>query len=578
MKLNIKAKLILISLALLVIPGLIIGVIAYQIAENELNDAGATGLQNNVRMVKKMIATLDEEVQKGTLTLEEAQERVKVQILGEKNSEGKRPVDKTIDLGARGYFTVVDQKGNTLAHPAVEGKNMWDFQTQNGFYFIRDFIKKAQEGGGFTYYEWPLPDNPDKLAPKISYSELDPHWGWVISAGSYMEDYNSGATRILQVLMLTLGIALVVGIVVIYMFAGRMGTPIVQITEKMKQLADGNLAISQMKVRSKDEIGQLSEAMNAMVDNLRSLIKDASTISEKVTGSSEELTASSNQITQGIEQVSATTEELAAGATTQAEQAGSALEIMQQIDEEIKQINASATEMEESSRRGDEASRQGAESAHQSIEQMQIIEQKVSQSANVVFTLSEKSKEISEILKVINEIAEQTNLLALNAAIEAARAGEQGRGFAVVADEVRKLAEQAGKSTNEIADIVHSVLKEAEEAGTVMQEAVDQVKEGSEVIETNGKTFEEIAAIIQEMGGKIQQVSMATEQITGRVEQGVKAVEDIAAVTEESSAGTEELSASMEQQNASMQEINSMAENLAQMAEELNQSLSRFKM
>ncbi len=574
---NMRAKLFVIGLVLLIVPGLIIGVTAFKIAEGELNHAGATGLQNNVRLVIKMIDALNKDVEAGKLSLKEAQERVKVQILGEMDQEGKRPIDRSINLGEYGYFFVVDEKGNTIAHPSFEGKNLWDAKTVDGFYFIRDFVEKGKEGGGFSYYRWPLPHDENSIAEKISYTEMDPNWGWFISAGSYMMDYNKGANNILYLLSITMGIFILIGIAAIYIYSKKMADPIIKVTDQMKELAEGNLKVSALQVKSKDETGQLTAAMNKMTENIRVLIRQSSEISDQVASSSEQLNRSSTQVTEGIEQVSATTEQLAAGATSQAEQANHTLEIIQNIEQEIKQIYHNATEMEESSKRGDAASNQGLVSIDQSINQMKLIEQKVSQSADVVYKLGEKSKEIGEILKVITDIAEQTNLLALNAAIEAARAGEQGRGFAVVADEVRKLAEQAGKSTQQIGQIIESVLVEADEAGKAMNEAVDQVQSGSQVIGDNGKVFEEIAEIMKDMAAKVQQVSQATEQITKRVEDGVKSVEEIAAITEESSAGTEELSASMEEQNASIQEISSMAENLAGMAEELKKSLSKFK-
>ncbi len=576
MKLTIRTKLIMIGLTLLIIPGLIIGLTGFQISKNQLNTAGEVNLKNSVKFVIEMIDELNKEVKKGNLSLEEAQERVKIKLLGEKNAEGQRPINKNFNLGENGYFIITNDKGDVLAHPRIEGTNTWDAKTKDGFYFQRDATEKGINGGGFTYYEWPLPDDPDSVAPKIMYTEQDPNWGWLISAGSYMKDYNSGANQILMWLSITMASFIIIGLIVIFLFTRHLTAPINMIVDRMKELSKGNLNISEITRKSKDELSVLADSMNMMVNNIRNLIKETSEISEKVSSSSEELSVSSNEIAQGIGQVSATTEELAAGVSSQAEQANNTLEIIQQIEQEIRQINQNTMEMAEISKLADQSSVQGLESVKNSTQQMDLISHKVSQSADVVYELAEKSKEINEILNVITDIAEQTNLLALNAAIEAARAGESGRGFAVVADEVRKLAEQAGKSTNQIAAIIQTVVNESEEAGQSMKEVVEQVQLGSQAIDENGQSFNEIAKTINELTSRIQQVSRATEDIRSNIEQGVKAVEEIAATTQQSSAGTEQLSASMEQQNATIQEINSMAEQLSKMAEEMRISIAKF--
>ncbi len=421
----------------------------------------------------------------------------------------------------------------------------------------------------------------DEYGEHISYmSRLQDSRGNVVAIfgndfayGKIKKDLN----RILLEQVVTGALISIIFIVIATFLIRRVLRPVAEMTRIARLVAEGDLTVEEVAVKTKDEVGQLAVAINTMAENIRALIRETSGISEKVSSASEELTASSNEMTEGIEQVSATAEELAAGANNQAEQANNTLEVIREIDFGVKQINDYARSMEESSNKANQVSNEGLQSVQQSVTQIKSLERKVNDSSKVVFELADKTKEISEILNVITDIANQTNLLALNAAIEAARAGEQGRGFAVVADEVRKLAEQAGKSTSEISEIIYSVEQEAQKAGVAMSEVVEGVKLGSEVIDYNGQAFNEIADVIKEISAKVGEISRATEDITHKVDEGVNSVESIAAITEESSAGTEELSASMEQQNASMQEINGMASQLAQMAEELNQSLAKFK-
>src|SRR5690625_1911185 len=164
---SIKTKLIVVSILLLTIPLIVLGIFSYQKSVSSLDELGASNLKTSVKMTIEMIDALDEEVEKGNLTLEEAQEKVKVAVLGEMNSEGHRPINKDIDLGENGYIFILDDKGNVLAHPTIEGDNTWDATDPNGVKSTQLNIKTANEGGGFTYFSWPLPDDESVIAPKV---------------------------------------------------------------------------------------------------------------------------------------------------------------------------------------------------------------------------------------------------------------------------------------------------------------------------------------------------------------------------------------------------------------------------
>lgn len=399
----------------------------------------------------------------------------------------------------------------------------------------------------------------------------------IAEAGNVSAANDRGATTTMWIMIATGVIAAVVLAVLGITIANMITRPLKAVQEVSTRIAAGDLTVDQVQVKSQDEVGQLAVSINTMADNIRNLIREAADISEKVTASSEEMASSSGEMMNGIEQVSATTEELASGSTNQAMHAAETLAMITQVSQGAQEIAEDSATMRESSEQANEASGKGLQSVNQAIEQMQAIEGKVSSTANIVRSLGEKSQEINQILGVINNIAAQTNLLALNAAIEAARAGEHGRGFAVVADEVRKLAEQSSESTNQIADIIQSVQQEASQAEQSMNEVVQEVQVGSEVIDNNGQAFGAIAKVIEEMAARIAQVASASKQINERTNQALQSVENIASISEESSAGAEELAATMEQQSVSSQEINGMADNLATMAEQLNTSIAKFK-
>src|SRR5699024_9063176 len=138
----------------------------------------------------EMIAALNEEVEKGTLSLEEAQERVKVAVLGEKDASGHRPINSNIDMGENGYIAIMDQSGVQVANPAVEGKNVWDEIDRSGKKFIQEIISTGDSGGGVGYYDWHLPNDENRIEAKVTYTKTEPHWNWVVNGSAYMMDFN----------------------------------------------------------------------------------------------------------------------------------------------------------------------------------------------------------------------------------------------------------------------------------------------------------------------------------------------------------------------------------------------------
>src|SRR5690625_130402 len=281
MKLAIRTKLILASVLLLTIPLLVLGILSYQKAKNTLDDYGNTRLQNSVEMTISMIAALNKEVEKGNISLEDAQEEVKIAILGEKDAEGNRPINKNIDVGENGYIYILDENGTQLAHPSIEGENVWEEQDENGVYFGQEQIRIAMDGGGTQYYDWPFPGT-DRIEQKVAYVKADPHWNWVIAASTYVVDFNKPANAILNQILIVTSITLLIGVAAIWLFANSISRPITKVTEHMNLLAAGDLTQEVIDIKSKDETGYLANGMNEMQDGLRELIGDVSNASEVV--------------------------------------------------------------------------------------------------------------------------------------------------------------------------------------------------------------------------------------------------------------------------------------------------------
>ena len=316
--LTIKAKLIIISLVLLIIPMVTIGLISYQKSVTSLDELGKTNLKNSVEMAIEQIQLLNTAVENGELTLEEAQELVKVFILGAKKSDGTRPINENIDLGENGYLFILDSKGNEVAHPYLEGTNIWDKEDANGVKYAQEIVKAGNNGGDFVYFLFPMPNNQDVIEEKVTYSKTDPYWGWSINASTFMVDFNKPAKTIISTSLLVAGIAVLIGLFIVWWFANLIANPIKLVTNRMNALADGDLTLDSVKVNSKDEVGQLAKSLNLMQNRLTEMIKNISGASEVMSAQSEELTQSTSEVKSGAELVAATMEELSAGSETQA--------------------------------------------------------------------------------------------------------------------------------------------------------------------------------------------------------------------------------------------------------------------
>jgi methyl-accepting chemotaxis protein len=222
--------------------------------------------------------------------------------------------------------------------------------------------------------------------------------------------------------------------------------------------------------------------------------------------------------------------------------------------------------------------KKGHEYMNTSTEQMNKINSIMQFSVEKVKGLDEQTKQISTLVKVIRDIADQTNLLALNAAIEAARAGEHGRGFAVVADEVRKLAEQVSHSVKDITEIVNSIQTESNSVAVGLLNGYSQVDEGSKQIQITGQTFKDIYDAVTDMVERIQTISENLDTIASNTVEMNVSIDNIAAVSEQSAAGVEQTSASVQQTTSTMETISDHSELLSQLANRLNAMIARFKL
>lgn len=582
----IRGKLMMLCLSLLLVPSVIVSVLSYQAATDALNHNGEVILKNNVKSTIQLIAMLDAQVKAGVVEKAGAEEFVRMTMLGPKGEDGKRPINKAIDLGESGYPFIIDDNGLTLAHPSMEGTSLDGLENNKGELVLDTvnhlpvtdaFVETAKSGGGFVYYDWQLPGQTDKYASKVTYIEKDPNWGWNIAAGTYMQDFNSGASKIIKVTIITLIITSLLGVAAASLFTIRLTKPIKQVSQRASEVAKGNLKLEPIVCKSGDELEALAGSFNEMVVQLKGLVVEVGRSVDQVAASSEELMASGEQTSQASEHIANTVQQVAEGAEKQSSSAEESYQVIHDMSASIQQIASSTEQASHAAKYTSERATAGNDTLEQAVTQMESIQQSFNSLAVAVRGLGARSHEIGRMVQVITDISAQTNLLALNASIEAARAGEHGKGFAVVAGEVRKLAEQTKASSGQIATVIHAIGIETEQVVKAMDEAGEVVTHGIVVVENAGEMFDSIRVEVLQVAQQIDEVSVAAGSIAAGTEQVMQSIKEVARVAVEGASGSQSVAAAAQEQTASMEEIAAASTMLARMAEDLQLQINRFQ-
>ena len=328
-------------------------------------------------------------------------------------------------------------------------------------------------------------------------------------------------------MLIGLGIALVVIVSLLGTFISRsVSRGIAGILTMIDEVSANNLAVSDLEITSQDELGKAGTALNTMKNNLRSIIQSIAGTAEHVASASEELSSSASLQAQGAE--------------TQTNQTIQVSTAMQEMTSTVSQVSDNSTKAAEASHQAAETAKRGGSIVEDALDKMRTISESVSSTAKKMEELGKSSDQIGRIAGVIDDIADQTNLLALNAAIEAARAGEQGRGFAVVADEVRKLAERTTTATKEIAQMIKTIQTETKSAVLAMKGGTQQVEDGVKATAQAGDALKEIIHMSEQVGEMITQIATAATQQSSASEEVNTNMDQIAKLVKESADGSQQ--------------------------------------
>ena len=463
-----------------------------------------------------------------------------------------------------GYIFVYQHDGTNVLLPtnkSLKGKNMIDLKDSNGKFFLKELIETARKGGGVVKYEFPKVKDGAPF-PKFAYSVSFEPYQWMLGTGVYVDNIDAEVAKlqkkihdnlmsqVITFLLVSLGLVVLFIVVMVFFTQKSITKPLNQLIERADNLSSGDGDLTRkLDIEGTDEIARASESINRFIEKVRILISEAKNLSHENSSVSHELSSTSLEVGRSVETSMNIIESTTTKAGVLKTEMGEGIKEAQEGKAELLKAN---DYLKEANNAILQLTRNIQESASTEVELAHRIQQ-----------LSSDTAQVKDILVVIGDIADQTNLLALNAAIEAARAGEHGRGFAVVADEVRKLAERTQKSLQEINATINVI--------------VQAIVDSSERMNANSKKVESLATTASGVENKINHMFTmmqgATTVSDNSVENYVKTGKDIESMIE----NVGKINDISSQNARSVEEIASAAEHLSRMTEQLNLKLSEFR-
>ncbi|PTT54205.1 methyl-accepting chemotaxis protein [Aeromonas sp. HMWF015] len=553
---TLKQKILLLGAVPVLLMALVVNLSNYMVSKRDLESDLVVARENAIKERKALLSSyimMAKTAVDAVYSLPDSPEN------RQKVKELLRPLRYSID----GYFFVYDFEGNTILLPVrteLEGKNRWNDKDAKGKLLIQEILKSARQGDGFTEY-WTAKPSIGRDAPKLAFTLVLDKYQWAIGTGFYIDDIDNELAALraeresnmhaslqssVLVILLILGITLAATVIV----GNRVTKPLADAVLALNDIANGEGDLTQrLKVQSQDEIGQLASAFNRFVERIQSVVSQVGETSNHLFSAVDKLHHLSEHYDHQMQGHSRETDQVVTAVT----------EMSSTAQEVAASASNAATATSDAARESDAA--RGVVSG--AINSINRLVGEVHTASGVIEQLAQETAKIGSVVEVIRGIAEQTNLLALNAAIEAARAGEQGRGFAVVADEVRSLAGRTQQSTKEINEMLQRLQGGVKQAVEVMQASEDRSQE----------TVQEASHIASSLDSMV----MAVSTINDMNIQIATAAEEQHAVSEEINKNLVAIQQIVSELTSAAVESNSTTRDLANTGDKLRKLVSQFR-
>ncbi|OKP86893.1 chemotaxis protein [Paenibacillus helianthi] len=476
------------------------------------------------------------------------------------------PVAK-VKVGDSGYGYMVDRTGLIIYHPKKEKilKETLDGNSNKELSAIFQVMKNGKAAHGFYTYEG-----------VHKYVSFQPAGNWIVATTANVQDYMAPAINIRNMTIIITLACIVIALLVAYFFTTRsIVNPIIRLEKAMSLAGEGDLTVH-TSIRTGDELQELSEAFNTMIDKQDAIIEKVRAGSISLTSMSEEMAASSEEISASIQEISSSTQEIAAGAENNNQSVINASQVLVQLSSLVQLAQSKASATSGNADLTNQAAQRGRKQVMNTVEAMNIISSSTQETEDQLQEVSELSGKVSSIIGTINAIAGQTNLLALNAAIEAARAGEDGRGFSVVAEEVRKLSDETHRQASEISVLVNDMVTRITQAVASMRGASEAVEGGVREVTETDHVFVHIINSVELITDSVREILDITRDEVATSDQIIRLIDSMGTISEVAAINSENVSSATEEQAATVTNFAASAQEVSAMAYELETLVEKF--